>query len=121
MFGEHKDDPCVCGWSSKQDIEDFFHEYKYYVNLYQKEHGLPLMSDRSLFKWLKNKRDSNMALSREATISDFLEEVEKEIINGELKYKDAPHQFKERISRKEMEQKLAKNTKKWYEEFMYDE
>jgi hypothetical protein len=39
MFGEHKGNPCSCGWSSKNDFEEFGQDMVYYIRMMKKETG----------------------------------------------------------------------------------
>jgi hypothetical protein len=37
LFGDHKGDPCPCGWSSKNDYSEFGEDIVHYVQVYKKE------------------------------------------------------------------------------------
>ncbi len=39
FFGDHKSDPCPCGWSTKKDFSDFITEFIHYSEWYQRETG----------------------------------------------------------------------------------
>jgi hypothetical protein len=37
LFGNHKGDPCACGWSTKKDYEEFAQDLAHYHDIYVKE------------------------------------------------------------------------------------
>jgi|WetSurSiteA1Bulk_404760.scaffolds.fasta_scaffold17078_8 hypothetical protein len=37
LYGEHKGDPCACGWSSKNDYSEFGQDLVHYVALFKRE------------------------------------------------------------------------------------
>ena len=40
FFGEHKSNPCPCGWSTKKDYSEFAEDIVHYVAIYKKEKGI---------------------------------------------------------------------------------
>ncbi len=52
FFGNHKGNPCPCGWSTSKEAREFREQLTYYQDLYKKETGKKILSINDLHYWL---------------------------------------------------------------------